>query len=58
MFIEHKKHVEKQMMEIKSYLERIDYKVWYYTTHVMLGLMLFIKKANVMINIFDIELTN
>lgn len=31
-FIEHRKKVEKQMKELRKYLKKIDYKIWYYQT--------------------------
>lgn len=37
MFEAHKKNVEEQIAQLQKYLEKIDYKVWYYQTAVEAG---------------------
>ncbi len=37
IFIEHKKVVEEKMNELQKYMEKIDHKIWYYTTAVEAG---------------------
>jgi len=37
MFLKQKDELEKKMAELQKYLDKIDYKIWYYTTAVEAG---------------------
>jgi len=37
MFLKQKKELETKMSELQKYMEKIDYKIWYYTTAVEAG---------------------
>lgn len=37
VFVEQKKHVEAQIAALNKYMEKIDYKIWYYQTALAAG---------------------